>query len=168
MTWAGLWTAARTPVPAALALAASAALCALVWQGQDWRWSARLSAERQAHAETREGYQTRLATGEAAARSALQDAQAKAQEAADEYAAGIARITTAVDGLPRRVRHDCAPVPAAGGGGAAPAGGAAAATGGLLRPADGGAPRPDFDARSWRELARECEAVAVSLRACLR
>jgi hypothetical protein len=168
VTWAALWTAARTPIPAGIALAVSLAASALVWQGAGWRWSARLADEQRAHAETREGYQTRLATGEAAARSALQDAQAKAQEAADEYATGIARITTAVDGLPRRVRHDCAPVPAAGGGGAAPAGGAAAAPGGLLRPADGGAPRPDFDARPWRELARECEAVAVSLRACLR
>jgi hypothetical protein len=114
-----------------------------------------------------------LVAGERAAREALTKAQERAKEATDEYHREVDRISAAVDGLPRRVSRLCQPpgeasASAAGGGAGAEAGDPSPARGRILRPGDGAAVGPDFDARPWREYARQCEAVAAGLRACLR
>ena len=118
-------------------------------------------------------YLERLVAGEKAAREALAKAQDKAKEATDEYHREVDRISAAVDGLPRRVSRLCQPpgeasANAAGGGAGAEAGDPSAAAGRLLRPGDGAAAGPDFDAGPWREFARQCETVASGLRACLK
>jgi hypothetical protein len=118
-------------------------------------------------------YLERLVAGERAAREALTKAQERAKEATDEYHREVDRITTVVDGLPRRVSRLCQPPdeasgPATGGGGGAQAGDPSPARGRILRPGDGAAVEPDFDARPWRAYAQRCEEVSAGLRACLK
>lgn len=118
-------------------------------------------------------YLERLVAGERAAREALTKAQDRVKEATDEYHREVDRITTVVDGLPRRVSRLCQPEagpagPAPGGGGGAQAGDPSPARGRILREGDGAAAQPDFDARPWREYAQRCESVSAGLRACLR